>query len=237
MCGRFTLRQSRQEIARAFVLLAAADHEPRYNIAPSQMIAAVRAATSAGAASERELVHLHWGLIPRWADDPAIGNRLINARAETIDTKPAFREAFRQRRCLVVADGFFEWQKEARRKQPFHIRLGGQQLFALAGVWERWQQADRAIESCAIITTTANRLVGRLHDRMPVILDPADYDLWLDPAVGEVERLKPLLRPCADDLLEMVPVHPRMNSPAREGAECVETFRPQRTLELFPDDE
>jgi putative SOS response-associated peptidase YedK len=244
MCGRYTLRHSRAEIARAFELLELPDFTPRYNIAPTQGIAVVRAAppaepstaTSPVESPRRQLAFLHWGLIPSWADDPAIANRLINARAESIDTKPAFRTAFRQRRCLIVADGFFEWQKQGRRKQPFYLRVRDGELFGMAGVWESWQRGTQTIESCAIITTTANALVSEVHDRMPVIVQPADYQQWLDPAIQQSDLLKPLLRPYPAEHMQAAPVSPQVNSPKYDGPKCVQPYRPERPLELFPDD-
>ena len=243
MCGRYTLRHSREEIARAFELLEMPDLSPRYNIAPTQSVAVVRLAPADGLSAElpagkplRQLTFMHWGLVPSWAEDPSIGSRMINARAESIDTKPAFRTAFRQRRCLIVADGFFEWQKQGRRKQPYYIHRRDGQLFGIAGLWERWQRGELTIESCSIITTTANAVVSPLHDRMPVILDPSDFEQWLDPAIDEPERLKPLLRPYPAAGMEAEPVSSRVNSPQYDGPKCVESFRPDRPLELFSDE-
>ncbi len=240
MCGRFTLRQSRQEIARAFDLLSLPDLVPRYNIAPTQDVAVVRAASddpSAAGPRQRQLASLHWGLIPSWADDPASAKGTINARSETIDSRPLFRQSFRHRRCLVVADGFFEWKKAGSRKQPYYIRLASGQLFGMAGIWDCWQRAGQTIESCAIITTGANAQVSQLHDRMPAIIDPAAYGQWLDPAIQDPEQLKPLLGPYVAQPMQLTPVRPSLvNSPQYDGPECTEDFRPERALELFPDD-
>jgi putative SOS response-associated peptidase YedK len=151
-----------------------------FNVAPTQPVAAVRVVPGG---QERELVELRWGLIPSWADDPKIGYRMINARSETAATKPSFRSAFKVRRCLVVADGYYEWQKRDGAKQPFYIHMQGGKLFAFAGLWERWVPPDgEAIESCTILTTDANELTKPIHDRMPVIVDPPDFGQWLDPA-------------------------------------------------------
>jgi putative SOS response-associated peptidase YedK len=159
MCGRFTLRSSPQAVAEAFTLPEAPDLLPRFNIAPSQAVAVVRQQPRA---EGRELALLRWGLIPAWVDDPSIGNRLANARSETAATKPTFRKAFRSSRCLVVADGFYEWQKVNGRKEPYFIGLQGDRSFGLAGLWERWDKGGEPVESCTILTTDANeRLTGK----------------------------------------------------------------------------
>lgn len=234
MCGRFTLSASPE------VLVAELGLEeplppigPRYNVAPSQMVAAVRRHPETGS---RRLHLLRWGLIPGWAKDPAIGNRLINARAETVAGKPAFRRAFQQRRCLVVADGFYEWQRvpggERRRsKQPFLVRRRDGRPFAFAGLWERWRPAEgEPVESCSVITTDSNPLVAELHDRMPVILDPRDYDLWLDPEETDPDRLAVLLRPCPEEWLESFPVGRLVNDPRCDERRCIEPVEPPPDL-------
>ena len=150
----------------------------------------------AQAEPQRQFVLLHWGLVPSWAKDPAIGNRMINARAETVADKPSFRRALRRRRCLIVADGFYEWQKVGKRRQPMFIHMRDDRPLAFAGLWEAWEGADHsALESCTILTTAANDLVRPIHDRMPVIVAPEDYGRWLDPAVQKPEPILPLLRP------------------------------------------
>lgn len=218
MCGRFTLRTPARDVARAFGLDLLDDWPPRYNVAPTQSVAAVRQP----AGEQRQLVFLHWGLVPSWADDPTIGNRMINARAETLATKPAFRKAFRQRRCLIPSDGFYEWQQQGRQKQPYYFTLADGGLFALAGLWERWEKNALVIESCTIITTAANSLVAPLHDRMPVILPPDDYELWLDANVEDVERLQPLLRPLPPEAMRARPVSTLVNSPRNDSPACLE---------------
>ncbi|HUY90813.1 MAG TPA: SOS response-associated peptidase [Pirellulales bacterium] len=225
MCGRFTRandyfsdRARQQKFLQQLGLSEAPPLEPRYNIAPTQDIAAVRATADDG----RELVVLHWGLVPSWAKDTAIGNRMVNARAETIAEKPAFRSAFRRRRCLIPADGFYEWQAQGRTKQPYLIRFKDRRLFCFAGLWEHWPKGEPPLESCTIITTDANELMATLHDRMPVIISPADYALWLDPAVEEPERLLPLLRPWAGDELEAIAVSTLVNNPRHESPQCLE---------------
>ncbi len=220
MCGRYTLRTPAQDIADFFELDEVPDLAPRFNIAPTQAVAAVRrSADSRG----RHLALLHWGLIPSWADDPKIGYSTINARAETVSSKPSFRSAFKKRRCLIAADGFYEWQKtgDKNKKQPFLIHRRDAGPFALAGLWERWKRDELVIESCTIIVTEPNELVRPIHDRMPVILSPQDFDLWLDPAVDDVGRLEALLRPAPAADLEAIAVSTRVNNPASDVPECV----------------
>lgn len=226
MCGRFTLRTPARDVARAFGLDLLDDWPPRYNVAPTQSVAAVRQP----AGEQRQLVFLHWGLVPSWADDPTIGNRMINARAETLATKPAFRKAFRQRRCLIPSDGFYEWQQQGRQKQPYYFTLADGGLFALAGLWERWEKNALVIESCTIITTAANSLVAPLHDRMPVILPPDDYGLWLDANVEDVERLQSLLRPLSAEAMRARPVSTLVNSPRNDSPACLEA-KTQQTFD------
>jgi putative SOS response-associated peptidase YedK len=171
---------------------------------------------------EREVTHVRWGLIPGWAKDPAALPLLINARAETAAEKPAFRGAMRYRRCLVPADGFFEWQRVGREKQPFHMRRRDGAPFALAGLWERWLGPDGSeIDTCALLTTEANELMRPIHDRMPVILDPPDFDLWLDPSVQDVEAIRPLLRPYPSEAMVAFPVSPLVNSARNDDPQCV----------------
>jgi putative SOS response-associated peptidase YedK len=167
------------------------------------------------------LLLLHWGLIPSWAEDATIGNRMINARAETVASKPAFRQAFQRRRCLVLADGFFEWQKRDGGKQPHHIRLKEGRPFGLAGLWERWERGDQPIESCAIITTGPNAVMQPIHDRMPVILAPDAYDLWLGATPADRQQLEALLRPYPAEQMEAYPVSTAVNNPRRDAAECL----------------
>ncbi|MFO7901332.1 MAG: SOS response-associated peptidase [Planctomycetota bacterium] len=221
MCGRFTLRTPAKEIAH-FFQVTVPDMQPRFNIAPSQSVAAVRLNPTRQA---RELVMLHWGLIPFWADDAKIGYKMINARAETVAKKPAFRKAFAQRRCLVIADGFYEWQKRNGRKQPFLVHRTDHQPFAFAGLWEHWDGEGETIESCAIVVTEANELVKPIHDRMPVILDPADYPAWLDPAGEDKETLQGMLKPFPSSELEAYPVRSMVNNPQNDTEDCVERVR------------
>ncbi len=192
---------------------------PRFNVAPSQEVAAVRVE-----GTERRLALLRWGLIPHWADDPKIGTKMINARGETVQKLPSFRAAFRKRRCIIPAGGFFEWSQKGKEKQPFYIfRQDGAPL-ALAGLWERGhsEEEGRDVESCAIITPSANTLVGRLHNRMPVILETDDFKLWLDPQEESPEKLSPLLRPSEENVLKGYPVSNYVNKAQNEGAQCIE---------------
>jgi putative SOS response-associated peptidase YedK len=218
MCGRFTLTASREVLRDLFPLFDIPDVTPSYNVAPTQTVLAVR--VPAGR-DKPELAALKWGLVPGWADDPAIGNRLINARAETVAEKPAFRSAFRQRRCLVLADGFYEWQKVGRQKQPYLFRLQGGAPFAFAGLWEHWERDGRAIDSCTVRTTSANELVKPLHERMPVILAPADFARWLDPKPATGPELQALLRPYPAEAMTAYPVSPQVNNARHNDAECV----------------
>ncbi len=220
MCGRFSLGASATALATQFNLFEEPAWIPRYNIAPTQeVLVVVQDPTNANRQARRH----RWGLIPSWAKDPAIGNQLINAQAETAATKPAFRSAFRKRRCLILADGFYEWKKEGRPKQPFHVRLRDGKPFAFAGLWERWEKTEgAAIDSCTILTTTPNDLLRVLHHRMAVILPLENYDLWLDPAVQDVDRLQPLLRAYTPEEMTAYPVSTRVNNPANDSPDCVE---------------
>ena len=191
MCGRFTLATPAQSVAQLFPLfdLAEADLPPRYNIAPTQAVLAVRV----GPEGAPEPARLRWGLVPSWADDLAIGNRLINARADTAAVKPAFRSAFRRRRCLVLADGFYEWQKAGAARQPWHFGLKGAEPFAFAGLWERWDRGGPPLPTCTLLTTDANDVVPPVHDRMPAILPRESFERWLDPEQKGVPELQALL--------------------------------------------
>jgi putative SOS response-associated peptidase YedK len=217
MCGRFTLRSPAGVIVAQFGLRELAELAARYNIAPTQNVLAIRVDDATRA---WQPAWLRWGLIPSWAKDEKIGAQLINARAETIAEKPSFRSAFKQRRCLVVADGFYEWKESGRAKQPFHIRRRDQQPFAFAGLWERWRGGDGALETCTIITTEANELMRPLHERMPVILAPRDYGEWLAPA-AKPEALQALLSASDAAELEVVPVNPVVNNARHDAPDCL----------------
>ncbi|MDR4502718.1 MAG: SOS response-associated peptidase [Nitrospirales bacterium] len=192
--------------------------KPRYNIAPNQMVACARHSSENGS---RECVMLRWGLVPSWAKDVRTGSKMINARCETITEKPSFRNAFRTRRCLVLADGFYEWKREGKAKQPYYICFKDHRPFAFAGLWERWQQFEDRIDSCAIITTGSNTLMEAIHPRMPVILNPRDFNTWLDPAVHEPASLSPLLSSCSSDEMKAYPVSTLVNNPRQDCEECM----------------
>ena len=218
MCGRYLLHTPVHRLQQAFGFTELPNLTPRYNIAPTQTVPIIRQQASG---EGRELALVRWGLVPSWAKDVGIGGKMINARAEGIAAKPAFRTAFHKRRCLVPADGFYEWQKVAGGKQPMLIRLRSGGPFAFAGLWERWRGPDGEVETSTIITTTPNALTAPIPDRMPVVLDPADYDRWLDPAQPDAEAL---LRPCPDDWLVAVPVSRRVNSPRNDTVDLIEPF-------------
>jgi putative SOS response-associated peptidase YedK len=218
MCGRYNLITDAQAFVDFFELSNCLELSPRYNIAPSQQIPAVRLVDN-----RREAGLLHWGLIPHWAKDRRIAYKMINARAETVAEKPAFRTAFRCRRCLIPATGFFEWQPVEGGKQPYNITLREGGLMAFAGLWESWTGPDGAgIDSCAIIVTEANAGIRPIHDRMPVILNPADYALWLNPAVQDRVRLNSLLRPYPAESTRAYPVSRSLGNPKYSGPACVE---------------
>ena len=220
MCGRFTLKTPVERLSEQFQFPKIIPLKPRYNIAPSQDVVVVRRMPDD---RERKLAMLRWGLIPRWVKDPTRGSQPINAKAETAAEKPMFRDAFRRRRCLIPADGFYEWKQEGGRKQPVYICTKDRQPFAFAGLWEHWEEQEgQFIESCTILTTEPNDLLAQVHSRMPVILDQNDYDLWLDPDVQEVSRLKPRLRPYPPEQITFYPVNLRVNNPRNDDRLCVE---------------
>jgi putative SOS response-associated peptidase YedK len=218
MCGRFTLFSDGAELARLFGCGFELPLEPRYNIAPSQPVPVVRLVEDQP--DTRQVALLRWGLVPSWASDPKIGFSCINARSETAASKPAFRAPFRRRRCLIPSDGFFEWQKKGKAKQPFLFRMRDGQSFAFAGLWERWTKGDDR-ETCTILTTTANDLVRPLHERMPVILPLAFYDDWLEPHADAPQWLQTALRPYPAEEMEAVPISSWVNNARHEGPECV----------------
>lgn len=219
MCGRFTLKASPEELQSAFELSEIpADFRPRYNIAPTQEAAVIANREQPTPGLER----FRWGLIPAWARDRTIANRLINARAETAAEKPSFRGALRRRRCLVLADGFYEWRSAAGARTPVWFHLEGEVPFAMAGLWERWQDPDGpSVHTFVILTTEANAAVAPVHHRMPVILDARHWDQWLQPAEVAAERLAHLLVPCESSRIRSRVVSPRVNSPHNEGPSCL----------------
>jgi putative SOS response-associated peptidase YedK len=218
MCGRYTLRTPVDTLAERFEIDdAPSSIAASYNVAPTQGVATVLVEDG-----KRKLEMLQWGLIPSWADDPSVGNKMINARAETVAEKPSFRKAFRNHRCLVLADGFYEWQKGANGKQPYYIRMEDDSPFGFAGLWESWHNG-REIRSATIITTDANDVVAPIHNRMPVILHPEDYELWLDPDFDEKEPLTALLKPYPAEVMEAYPVSRSVNSPSNNEPSIIES--------------
>jgi len=222
MCGRYTLTSKGDELALLFDLRELPLLPPRYNTAPTQEAAVVRVLEPGG---ERRLDPLKWGLVPYWAKEASIGNRLINARAESVAEKPAYRFSFKKKRCLVAADGFYEWKKEGKAKQPYLIHRKDGKPFAFAGLWSTWknpEQGGALVETFTILTTDANDLLRPLHDRMPVIVDTENFDLWLDPKQEDAAVLQPLLVPHAVEGFEAFPVSRLVNSPANDVAGCVD---------------
>ena len=219
MCGRFTQTATPEVIAEQFQVDDPPLFKPNYNISPTQRVAVVRLNPES---VKRDCVLLRWGLIPSWAKDAKIGNQCINAKGETVAEKPAFRSAFKKRRCLVIADGFYEWQRLGERKQPIWIGRKDKRPFAFAGLWEHWKPAEgEPIETCAIITTEPNDLMAPIHNRMPVILAPASYIPWLDHN-APADSLKALLRPYPSAELQAYPVSTLVNNPRHNAPACLE---------------
>ena len=216
MCGRFVLHTPPASLAGYFDIDAIPDLAASYNIAPSQPVAAVRMP-----GQHRELVLLRWGLVPSWAKEAKTNYSMINARAETVAEKPAYRTAFRQRRCLIPADGFYEWRQTPDGKQPYYICMQQDGVFALAGLWEHWEKQDEVVESCTIIVTEANDTIRPVHDRMPVIIQPSDFDRWLDPESRDADAMKALLQPWPANEMTIYPVSKAANSPANNDARCI----------------
>ena len=217
MCGRFVIELSPGLVAGFFGLTEIPDLPTRYNVAPTQLVPAIREATD----GSRRLSMMRWGLVPSWAKD--IGDGLINARSETVSEKPSFRQTVRRRRCIIPASGFYEWQKVEKLKVPYYLRMVDSSPMPFAGIWEAWCSPDgQVLESCAILTTSANAKVAPIHDRMPVILDPAGFSLWLDRQVHEVDKLAGLFVPYPADRLEAYRVTMLVNNPAYDDAECIE---------------
>jgi putative SOS response-associated peptidase YedK len=223
MCGRFALYSDPFILAKRFEADVLPELRPRYNVAPTQSIPIVREESG-----KRRFARAHWGLIPHWAKDMDIGYHTINARAETVASKPAFRNAFRYRRCLIPANGFYEWQvvPGSKIKQPWFIVLRDREPMAFAGLWERWRSPEgEDLESCSIIVTEANELMRPIHDRMPVILAPGNWDAWLEAEVKDAAGLQGLLKPYSAEDMEAWPVSTLVNSPRNDLAECVEVAK------------
>jgi putative SOS response-associated peptidase YedK len=238
MCARFTMRAGAQIIADLFGEEPPFDLPPRYNVAPTQPVVGL-VETNQG----RAVKELRWGLVPSWADDLSIGSKLINARSESASEKSAFKAAFRYRRCLIAADGFYEWgsmpgprkeeqlslgfeeesepaQTEEGPRMPYLIELDGGDPFAFAGLWEKWRNGDEVVESCTILTTDSNEMIRPLHDRMPVILPKDLFDIWLDPDMNDPDKLLPILKAYPASEMRMFPVSKHVNNPRNEDPEC-----------------
>ena len=226
MCGRFTLAATSETLTETFPGFEMPDElSPRYNVTPSQQVLVV---PNTG---ENKVEFFKWGLIPSWAKDPTIGNRMINARSETLSEKPSFRTAYRRRRCLVLADGFYEWcrEPEGRAKTPIYIRLQSGAPFAFAGLWEVWRppEDDTPVLSCTIITCPPNSLIETIHRRMPVVLEPEAYDLWLDTQDGPPDRLNELLKPYPAEEMTAYPVSRLVNQPRNDSPDCIQPAEQQ----------
>jgi putative SOS response-associated peptidase YedK len=220
VCNRYRLTHSKEYLTERFEV-EASDEEledrPRYNIAPTQQVLIVR---KEHGEKVRQLTTMRWGLIPSWAKDESIGTRTLNARSETVTTTPAFRESIRRKRCLIPADGFYEWQKMGSVKQPYCFEVGEGEVFALAGLWDQWKSPEgQIVESCTILTTTANSLVADMHDRMPVIVPPDKYELWLDPDVNAFEAIRDILKPYDANSMRRYPVSRKLNNSKIDDAE------------------
>jgi putative SOS response-associated peptidase YedK len=219
MCGRYRLSRRKKILEEHFDSVSGMeDWNPRCNIAPTQPVPVIRQHPKEPV---RESSLFRWGLVPRWAKDPSVAARMINARSETAGTKPAISDALKFRRCLVPADGFYEWQKTGKAKQPYCFAVNDGELFAFAGIWDRWNDAnDKPLETFSILTTTPNAVTSSVHDRMPVILNPDNYDLWLDPGMKDVATVWELLRPCDARLMRCYPVSTRVNNAVNDDEAC-----------------
>ena len=222
MCGRFAFYSPHEAVVRLFGVAVVPGIEPRWNIAPTTYVAAVREA-----GGPREVAMLYWGLVPSWAKEKSIGARMINARSETLGEKPSFRNAFRRRRCLILADGYYEWQRSGAVKQPYFIAFADGQPFGMAGLWERWRDpaTGEPLESCCIVTTSPAPTVAHVHDRMPVIVPSEAYAEWLDPKNEGTDRLARLFEPCGRPDLQARPVSRRVNDARNQGRELIEEDR------------
>jgi len=240
MCGRYRLSRPKDivEFFDAHLEAEALDEDFRasYNIAPTQEVATVRASADAARPVQRVIQQMRWGLVPSWAKDISIGNRLINGRSETVLEKPAFRDSFRQRRCLIPADGFYEWKRSGKAKRPFHFGMREGGLFAFAGIWDRWRSPEgQIVRSCSILTTTPNELVEDIHDRMPVILPKAAYEKWLTVPPEQADGLVELLAPFDANLMRRYEVSSLVNRAENDSAECAVEAGPAvgHNLELW----
>ncbi len=234
MCGRYRLSRKKQIIEEYFDCVSGdEDWSPRYNIAPTQPVPVVRQNPRNNV---RELSLLRWGLIPHWAKEPSIAMSTINAKSETVATKPAFRDPLKFRRCLIPADGFYEWKRTGTSKQPYCFEVGGGDLFAFSGLWDGWKDSTgQWIKTCSILTTTPNAITATVHDRMPVILRPEGYDLWLDPGITDLQVISELLKPLDPSLMRCYPVSTRINYVTNDDEECTQSVEEelQRQNPLF----
>ncbi|MDQ1145954.1 putative SOS response-associated peptidase YedK [Bacillus sp. SORGH_AS 510] len=222
MCGRFTLTVNIEEIMDRFMIESFLEYEtflPSYNIAPSQSVLAV-----INDGKVNRMGFLHWGLIPSWAKDPTLNHKMINARAETLNEKPSFRNAFKKKRCLIIADSFYEWKRNAdKTKTPMRIKLKSNDLFAMAGIWEGWKSPEgKRIHTCSVITTNPNELMKDIHDRMPVILKPEDEKIWLDPSITDPKYLQQFLIPMDERFMDAYQVSTLVNSPKNNSIELIQ---------------
>ena len=219
MCGGYRLSRRKQLVEKCFDSLSdEPDWSPRFNVAPTQPVPVIRQHPKEPV---RELSLMRWGLIPTWAKDPSGAARMINARSETAGSKPAFRDSLKSRRCLIPADGFYEWARAGKSKQPYCFEVNDGELFAFAGLWDRWKDpSGNWITTCSILTTTPNAVTSLVHDRMPVILDPDSYELWLDPGMSDVSAATDLLKPYDARLMRCYPISTRINHVANDDAEC-----------------
>lgn len=230
MCGRYQLSRRKQIIEEHFDSVSGEeDWIPRYNIAPTQPVPIIRQDPKEPI---RKLSLVRWGLIPSWVKDTSESALMINARSETAATKPAFRDALKSRRCLVLADAFYEWKRTGGARHPFCFEVREAELFAFAGLWDRWKAPDGTwVKSCSILTTTPNAVTATVHDRMPVILDPSNYDLWLDPGMTNVDAACDVLKPFDAQLMRSYPVSPRVNNVANDDAECSAPVQQESTAQ------
>jgi len=219
MCGRYRLSRRKQLVEEYFDCGPwDEDWSPRYNIAPTQPVPVIRQNSKEPV---RELSLMKWGLVPSWSKDPSIATSTINARSETASTKPAFRDVLKSRRCLIPADGFYEWKRDGKIKQPFCFEVNEGELFAFAGIWDRWKDPSGVwVETCSILTTTPNAVTAAVHDRMPVILDPDRYELWLDPGMKDVAEVSELLKPYDARAMRCYPISTRINHVGNDDEEC-----------------
>jgi putative SOS response-associated peptidase YedK len=232
MCGRYRLSRRKQVVEEYFDTVSSEeDWAPRFNIAPTQPIPVIRQNPKEPG---RKCSLMRWGLIPSWARDSSVAAQMINARSETAATKPAFRDALKSRRCLIPADRFYEWARTGKAKQPYCFEVNDGELFAFAGIWDRWKDGSgKLVETCSILTTAPNAVTTAVHDRMPVILDPDGYELWLDPGMKDVAAASDLLKPYDARLMRCYPITTRLNHVANDAEECSKPVELAQTQNRF----